>query len=65
MLQNYSKFCSWHEGNYTQLPARRYDDIDFNKTSWSNELKNRVFGIFDTHNVRFELQESGEVNLPL
>lgn len=65
MLQNLFKFYSWHNGNYTQLPARRYDDIDFNKSSWSNELKKRVFGIFNTHNVRFELQESGEVTLPL
>ncbi|XP_055295660.1 uncharacterized protein LOC129565150 [Sitodiplosis mosellana] len=49
---------TWHNGNYTQLPAQRYYDVDLDNSTWSEELKERVFGLFDTHGVRLVLQES-------
>lgn len=59
MQQRYSQFYSWNNGNDTQLPARRYDEVDLNQTTWNEELNERIFEVFNTHSIRFVLQESG------
>lgn len=58
-----SHFCSWNNerfANYTQLPARVYDE---EKSSWGEELKKRVIETLSKYNIRFKVQKSGDSTL--